>query len=99
MGVYKDATDLGVGFATRVGGVEGVFRFRGVSLLVIGLGLNLGVEGGFFSWGGMRLKLLTYVVGPFEFDGYVCVAGVICFDTFDNCKSGDILEKDDGCLV
>ena len=54
---------------------------------------------GFFSEGGMRLKLLTYVVGPFEFDGYVCVAGVICFDTFDNCKSGDILEKDDGCLV
>lgn len=43
--------------------------------------------------------MLTYVVGPFEFDGYVRVAGVICFDTFDNCQGGDILEKADGGLV
>lgn len=46
-----------------------------------------------------RLIMLTYVIGPFEFDGYVRVAGVICFDTFDNCQGGDILEKADGGLV
>lgn len=46
----------------------------------------------------MGMILLTYIVGPFEFDGYVRVAGVICFDTFDNCEGGDILEKDDGGL-
>lgn len=42
--------------------------------------------------------MLTYVVRPFEFDGYVLVAGVICFDTFDNCQGGDVLEKADGGL-
>lgn len=29
MGVYKDAADFGVGFAARVGGVEGVFGVAG----------------------------------------------------------------------
>ena len=43
--------------------------------------------------------MLTYVVGPFEFDGYVSVACVICFDTFDNRQSGDVLEKADWCSV
>lgn len=47
-----------------------------------------GVEFGSGRWVGGResgLILLTYVVGPFEFDGYVRVAGVIRFDAFDNC--------------
>lgn len=43
--------------------------------------------------------MLTYVVGPFEFDGNVRVAGVISFDTFDNCQGGDVLEKADGGLL
>lgn len=37
MGVYEDAADFGVGFAARVGGVEGVL----ICLLVIELGLSL----------------------------------------------------------
>lgn len=40
MGVYEDATDFGVGFAPRVGGVEGVLILL-VSLLSIGVGLSL----------------------------------------------------------
>ncbi len=43
--------------------------------------------------------MLACVVGPFEFDGYVRAACVICFDTFDNRQSGDVLEKADSCLV
>lgn len=100
MGVNKDAADFGVGFAFRAEGVEGVFGCCRVLLSDI-----------LFGWGrewrefrervGGRgvFSLLTNVVRPFELDGYIRVAGVICFNTFDNCEGGDVLEKDNGGLV
>lgn len=60
------------------------------------------IDFGSGRWVGGReigFIMLTYVVGPFEFDGYVRVASVICFNTFYNCEGGDVLEKDDGSLV
>lgn len=62
--------------------------------------LGSGVEG-IQGEGGRKgvFSLLTNVVRPFELDGYIRVAGVICFNTFDNCEGGDVLEKDNGGLV
>ena len=70
MGVYEDATDFDVGFwGGGFGGVEGV------------------CVGGLVGFEMARVKgrgRLTDVVGPLQFNGYVFVSFVVCFDSLND---------------